>query len=99
MLKVLLSSHDNLLSPLEPPENARVKILQFVNFKAKPFYLGQLADDIGWSLERTERYVEFLVIEGILRHASQDEIAKMTGVKTVRAYCLAIEANVKLAYQ
>jgi hypothetical protein len=94
---MLLEKHDCRLAPLEPPKHAKAKILQFANMKARPFYLGQLASDIGWSLERTEQYAEAMVLEGLLRHASKSEIESMSGFASVKVYCV-VNISAALAY-
>lgn len=65
-------------APLMPSKQIRDRILFYANRRAKPFYLGFLANDIGWSLVRTDRYVQQLVIEGILRKLQADELTWAT---------------------
>lgn len=82
MIKVLSAK------PQQPPAEAHSRILFFCNRLAKPFYLGRIADDIGWSLERTEGYLEYMVSEGVIRHASKDEMLAINGMSIGVAYCL-----------
>lgn len=85
-------------SPIKPPAEALSRIMFFCNRVAKPFLLGHLASDIGWSLECTESYLEHLVIEGVVRHATLDEISEMHGTSHSIAYCV-VKANTRLAHR
>ncbi len=88
MLRALLEETKVRPAPAAPPEEALKKITRFVNNIARPFYLGQLADDIGWSLERSERYAEYLVTTGILRRVSSEEISPGSNIHSIIAYCV-----------
>jgi hypothetical protein len=88
MLKVLLDQVTSPPSPMSPPPEAEARILYFAHRKARPFLLGALADDIGWSLERTERYAQALVSLGKLRLATVEEIEHISSIKCVIVYCV-----------
>ena len=56
-----------------PPSEALEKIVSCFHRSNKALYLGQVALEIGWSLERTQQMIELLVEDNVLRPATEDE--------------------------
>ena len=84
--------------PITPPTRTASEILGFFHVKGRPVYIGEISSNIGWSLERTEGFVEFMVDEGTLRTATGAEIKKLDGCKGARIYALTGKVDPRLAY-
>ena len=73
-----------MVKPMQPSFEIRVAILYHCHKKSRPLFIGELASDIGWSIERTESYVEYMILNGEIRNASPEEIKKMACIDSAR---------------
>jgi hypothetical protein len=97
-LREYLETLDVTPKAVAPALEIRRQILFFAHRYARPFYLGQLANDIEWSLERTEQYVQHLVTEGLIKKLSPQEAQGFSHIKTLHLYVVAGNLNAQAAH-
>jgi hypothetical protein len=85
----------------QPPMPAIVteRILRYFNMVDHPVFLGHVAVEIGYSLARTEEFVNKLVDKGVLRHASREEVKFLDGEPGSNVFVLVSGSNLQAAHR
>jgi hypothetical protein len=64
-----------------PPERATKKLLEYMHRIERPAFVGSVAIEIGWSIDRTMEMLERFVHDGAIRWATQDELYHLSAPK------------------
>jgi len=81
-----------------PPRAALDRIVSFFHKRETPVFLGQVALDIGYSLDQTEAMLEALIDVGIVRRLTLDEKKKIHDMHpNAMVYALTCQAKPGLA--
>jgi hypothetical protein len=73
-------------------------ILYYCHRYDRPMFVGELSTLIGWSIERTELFVQYMIEQNLLRCASIEEATKIGGNKNSSIIILCSCANPRLAH-
>jgi hypothetical protein len=97
-LQQFLIKSEIQLAARQPSADTRHRILFFAHRYGRPFLLGYLANDIGWSLERTEQYVQSLVEQKELRALDSAELVAMCYMSCACVYVVVGDQHAQTAH-
>lgn len=79
------------------PSGTLEHIVALFHRAARPVFLGQISNEIGWSLERTEIMLNELIDRGVLRRALPHELFMVGAIEGAHVFTLVEKSSPGLA--
>lgn len=81
------------------PDSVFQKIIQLFHRSTRPLFLGQISLEIGWSLERTEKMIQLLISQHVIRCADVSELKFVDAHPESNVFVLLSERSIARAHK